>query len=407
MRILQVLDKTAQEGGVAVHVADLSLALRERGHDVEILRLFDTSQPAPPGCPGDSLRLPFSYGVIPGLMRRAALRELLGIARPQLIHLHGAFTRLSPLLLADMQACAPVVGTLHDTRPFCFVMTRRFAPTGEPCSRRCGAGCFTTGCVRPADAVDALRLVRRWAMDGASLRQWRTLSRVVVPSTWLGGLAEQHGIPADRLRVVPHGTQVMAQATARRSGANPPGIVYVGSLLDYKGVGVLVDALAELEDLPWTAAFIGDGPMRAALEQQLRRHGLRERVALMGHVADRKVITARLAEARMLVLPSIVPESFGMAGLEALAAGAPVVSFGLGGVAEWLRDGIDGLVAHEVSATELARQMRRLLLDGARAEQLGANGIDEVRRRFTKEMAIDRLASIYAELAIENRSSIP
>src|SRR5689334_18969356 len=110
----------------------MSAQLQARGHDV--LRLYIATR----GHGEISLEdcrysLPPSYGLIQGQLLRRKLRRMLADAAPDVIHVHECFTTLSPVLLSQMRQFAPVVGTLHDVRPFCYLMTRRFAPTGELC----------------------------------------------------------------------------------------------------------------------------------------------------------------------------------------------------------------------------------------------------------------------------------
>lgn len=402
VRILQVLDKASQGGGVAVHVAELSVRLRARGHQVETLRVYDPAAEAPAVAPGDSLRLPWTYGPLTTLRYGAELVRQLQRFAPALVHVHGAFSAFSAGSLRRAAAAAPVLGTLHDTRAFCFHMTRRFVPTGEPCQRRCGAGCVASGCVRPRDMVDGVRLARRWWVDRANLHHWATLDRIVVPSAYLGQLAVQHGLPAERLRIVPHGTRM----AATRDGAEPadsaeqrpPVIAFVGALVDYKGVRELVQALSLLGDRPWQAVLAGDGPLTAELPRWLAAAGLTDRVRLPGWLADRAAVDGLLQSARLLVLPSVVPESFGLVGIEALAVGTPVVSFGLGGVQEWLHDGEEGLLAQPFDVVDLARQIGRLLDDAPLAAQLGRCGRQRVRERFEAGQAFERLLAVYQEL---------
>jgi len=397
LRILEVLDKPPDGGGVAVHVARLMAWLSARGHETVELRLVERPAAPPAGQPG--LRtLPATYGLAQGLRIASALDAILRDVRPSLVHLHGCFTTLSPVLIARLRRRAPVVGTLHDIRPFCYVMTRRFAPTGRACERRCGAGCFASGCVRPEGPVDVLRLARRWAMDGASLRAWRSLERVLVPSDYLRDLALLHGFAPARLRVVPHGTRLVEPAT-HGAAVEPPCILYLGNLYDYKGPDLLVEALARLREKRWQAVFAGEGPLRAALERAVAAHGLADRVRFTGHVAERAEVDRLIARARCLVVPSVVPESFGMAGLEALAAGVPVVSFGLGGVRQWLADGETGLIASDRDAGDLARQIARLLDSPALARTLGGRGRSRVAAKFAEEAAFERTEAVYRETA--------
>lgn len=252
--------------------------------------------------------------------------------------------------------------------------------------------------MQPNEVVDILRLPRRWLVDSLNFRQWSQLDRVVVPSSYLHELALQHGITARRLRLVPHGTTVLPAPRLSPSAAEPPIILFLGNLLSYKGPDLLVRALQRLRDRPWQALIVGEGPMRTELEREVQRHALDDRVRFCGRIDDRDAITRLLSRARMLALPSTIPESFSLAGIEALAVGTPVVSFGLGGMNDWLRDGENGCIAADGSAEDLARQIERLLDDPELARRLGTQGHKLVARRFTTDLAIERLLSVYEEV---------
>lgn len=401
MRILQISDKAPHDGGAGAYVAGMAAQLEAHGHRVDNLRLEDGIPTGPgqtaPGTLGH--RLPTSYGPIQGRRLRHTLRLALAATRPELVHVHECFTTFSAVLLSELRRYGPVVGTLHDVRPFCYLMTRRFTPTGAVCVRRCGITCFSSGCVQPAAASDFLRLPRRWLVDRMNLEAWRNLDRVVVPSTYLYELALQHGLPASKLRLVPHGTAVPSRPPRKAEGSDPALIVFLGGLIDYKGPGLLVEALAHIRERSWHAILLGEGPMRGALEHAVERLGLRERVSLPGYVADRGKVDEFLTRARLLALPSLVPESFSLAGIEALAMGTPVVSFGLGGVREWLSDDVNGLIAADGDARDFAQRMARLLDDPALAETLGKRGHELVTERFSTARMVNGLLAVYGELS--------
>jgi len=396
LRILQISDKTPDGGGVGAYVSGMSASLVARGHEIIHLRLGGGSAEFL-ATEARLHRLPTSYGFVQGHMLLRALRGLLLEMKPDLIHVHECFTTLSPVLLSELRRFSPLVGTLHDVRPFCYLMTRRFTPTGTLCRRQCGLSCFSSGCVRPVGPSDLIRLPRRWMMDRLNLKEWRRVDRVVVPSRYMHELALQHGIAARNLRLVPHGTRVPPLLPSTENRSAPPLILYLGGLLDYKGPGALVDALASIRDLAWHAILAGDGPMRGTLEQAVDRHGLNGRIRFEGHVGDRDRIRELLGRARLLALPSLIPESFALAGIDALAMGTPVVSFGLGGVGEWLRDGENGLIAADGDAADFARQMGRLIDDRALAEEMGTRGHELVAAQFSESVAVDGLLAVYRE----------
>lgn len=402
MKILQILDKAPGDGGLAVHVADLCEQLKQHGHVAPVLRLVDGKASGTPVTTTwqDEYRLPQSYGLIQGYQLQSQCRELLDEIQPDIVHVHGCFTTLSPALLSTLQQTTRLIGTLHDVRPFCYVMSRRFTPSGALCQRRCGIGCFTSRCIKTQSPIDVLRLTRRWFMDARTLARWQTFDRVIAPSEYINHLALQHGITADSLRLVPHGIECPpAQAIPPRSNNETPVIIYLGSLFEYKGVLHLIKALSLLQQPSWRAILVGNGPLREQVMRQLKMTGLSDRVDILDHVQHRETINQLLANARMLVLPSTIPEAFALVGPEALVNKTPVVSFALGGITQWFRDGVNGLAAADLDCSDLARQIDTLLASPQLADELGSNGRALVEESFTRAQAFARTLEVYQELA--------
>lgn len=133
------------------------------------------------------------------------------------------------------------------------------------------------------------------------------------------------GLGKRGIRVVPNGVDLreieMISPSERRSD-----LVYAGRLLSHKNVDLLIAALAltrdEIPDV--RATIIGDGPESERLKQQIRELELEERVELAGFLEHKEMI-ARVKASQIFVLPS-TREGFGMAALEALACGIPVVT---------------------------------------------------------------------------------
>ena len=402
MKILHILDKQPDGGGLAIHVADLCEQLKANGHASPVLWLVKDEAVGEKlaATREDEYTLRSSYGLTQGYRLKFKLRKLVDDIKPDIVHVHGCFTSLSPVLMSTLQNLFPVIGTAHDVLPFCYVMSRRFTPDGKLCERQCGIGCFTTQCIRPRDAIDILRLARRWFVDARTLTGWKTLDRVIAPSEYIRNLALQHGIKDENLRLVPHGIELPTHtATSARSNHETPIIMYLGTLHEYKGVLHLIKALQLLQQPAWRAIFVGSGPLHNQIMQDLQRGGIADRVEIRGHISQRDEIYELLASARMLVVPSIIPESFSLVGIEALAVGSPVVSFALGGIKEWFRDGKNGLAAADLDCDDLARQIDKLLKSPQLADELGSFGRTLVETSFNRAKAFEHTFRVYQELA--------
>ena len=98
-----------------------------------------------------------------------------------------------------------------------------------------------------------------------------------------------------------------------------------------------------------------------------------------------------MSNARVLAHPSLIPEGFGLVGIEAMQLGRPVVGFGLGGSADWLIVGKTGLVAARRDAASLAAALDNVLTDGILADRLGAAGRLLASEMYSAELVADEL----------------
>ncbi len=305
------------------------------------------------------------------LGRRALqpLHEMLDALQPDAVLLHSVYYALGPWVLPALQRRVPVVYLLHDVTPLCPRLTR-LTRDGRPCSLPQGAGCVGSGCYRIGEqgrwASDAHGLLMRWLHMGAmrTVRQW------VVPSRYLAELLQLHGIAPARIAVVPH----FIEAAPDLLDMPVPGrLLYAGRLVAEKGVQVLMDALARLQTRHWTLHVAGVGPEREALEAVVQRRGWADRVQWRGALSP-GALAMEYAEAAVVVMPSLMPESFGLVGLEAMWQGRPVAGFASGGMYEWLRDGVNGRIAAWGDPAALALALDDLLAHPEAARALGRRG---------------------------------
>jgi rhamnosyl/mannosyltransferase len=208
-----------------------------------------------------------------------------------------------------------------------------------------------------------------------------------------------------KVRVIPFGVDV--QRFAPRPPAPRPACfpqhpdvavgLFVGRLVGYKGLHVLVDAVRGTE---LHVVIVGGGPERRPLEERVNRLNLARQIVFAGEVPDAELPDFYRAAA-YFVLPSITPqEMFGVVLLEALASERPVITTTLPtGVREVNVAGTTGLEAPVGDAAELRKVMRRLAEDAALRAKLGAAGRQRVLERFTLDRMITGHLALYEELA--------
>ena len=207
----------------------------------------------------------------------------------------------------------------------------------------------------------------------------------------------------ERFRVVPLGidSEPLLELNRSRPGAvalraryGDPYLLFVGRLRHYKGLHVLLDAMPQIQA---RLVIVGDGPMAESLRAQATRLGLGDRVHFAGSVSDEE-LKDHLAGAGIGLLPSSTPtEAFGLAMVEYMAAGLPVVSTELGtGTSYVNQHGVTGLVVKACDPGSLAEGIQQLLADPTARLGMGRAGRDRVRELFTTTAMMRGMDELYA-----------
>lgn len=182
--------------------------------------------------------------------------------------------------------------------------------------------------------------------------------------------------PAATVRTVfnPYVASDVGRVNRRASTERAPTVLFVGRLIAEKGVLDAVDAFAIVRDeQPCSLVIAGSGPARAAVVERIAARGLVGDVRLLGHVSG-DALSAAYRDADIFVLPTYWAEGFPTAITEAMSHGLPVVTTGLRGMADHLKDGENALFVRPRDPIELASAIRRLLGDQAlRARMRTAN----------------------------------
>jgi N-acetyl-alpha-D-glucosaminyl L-malate synthase BshA len=174
-------------------------------------------------------------------------------------------------------------------------------------------------------------------------------------------------------------------------------ILFVGSLMQYKGVDVLIRAIPVVLDSDPSAmvVIIGTGPQREDLMALRDSLGLHETVILAGFIPNSELADYENA-CEVLVLPSR-RESFGIAALEAMACAKPVIGTRRGGLKETIDHEKTGLLVDPDDPRQLASAILRILNDERLAQYLGASGRRKVEAEFDWVSVANRTVALYRE----------
>jgi glycosyltransferase involved in cell wall biosynthesis len=182
---------------------------------------------------------------------------------------------------------------------------------------------------------------------------------------------------------------------------SPPRILFAGNLIPSKGVDVLIKAVALLRDrgISCELRIIGAGPEESHLKALAAQRGLGAIVTWSPFVAQHD-LPNELGQATVTVLVSRgQSEGLGLVLAEALLAGSAVIGTAAGGIPEVVVDEQTGLIAKDGDASDLARQLERLLTDRALRERTIANGTERIRAQHAPVAAARRVAALYDTVA--------
>lgn len=379
-------------GGQNVHVAALSSALAERGHDVVVYtRRDDAELPERtsfgprvqvvhvPAGPASVISKDDMLPFMPEMGRWLA-RDWQRNGVPDLVHAHFWMSGLATTVAIDeLSASGSAVPASAITFHALGVVKRRHQGVADP---------------SPAERLDIERdLLDR--IDG-------------VVATCRDEISELLDFGADpcRLHVVPCGVDVRrftprgAHRVPWTAGADR--LLCLGRLVERKGVDTAVQALAEL---PTAELVVAGGPEASALDDDAdvtrlrtaaREAGVADRVRFVGRVQPDEA--AALMRAADLVLSVPWYEPFGIVPLEAQACGTPVVATAVGGMLDTVVDGVTGAHVKPRDPHALAQKVRALLAHPERLQRMGSEGARRVADRYTWQRVARETETVYERL---------
>jgi glycosyltransferase involved in cell wall biosynthesis len=392
MRILIANEGLAGGGGVESYLAALLPALAARGHELGLLHYNVADERGP-----RSLRragMP-TFGVLDeGL---GAVLERVRAWQPDVCFSHN----MRALAVdAALVACVPTVKMMHGYFGTCISGQKAKGAVGlGPCGRAFGPACLAIyfpqrcGQRRPGAMIRGYR----WAVR--QRRLFGEYAAIVVASEHMRQEYTRHGAPPARVLVAPLFSTL---ATPRPARVRPSSfcVLFAGRMTPLKGGDVLVRAVAHASRTlgrPIGLVMAGDGPEKR--RWQALASDQRVPAAFPGWV-DGEALGRLLHDASLVAVPSVWPEPFGLAGLEAASLGVPAVAFDTGGISQWLRDGVNGSLVTPVGDPQaFGAAIAGLLGDPAALDRAGAGAL-RVAAELSTEAHVARIEAVLARAVV-------
>lgn len=393
MRIAVVNWSSRRVGGVEEYVALLLPALRRAGHDVLFFHEFDT--------PHTRQRIDATGGVADVCVSDAGAPQALDALRkwkPDVLYVQGV---RDLALERELLSIAPGVYFLHTYTGTCISGGKTFTrPQAVPCDRTLGWPCLVHylphGC-------GGWSPVTMWTQYRHQQRQLNTLgaySAMVTHSLHMQAEMERHGIKAQVISV-PVKTW---DAGPPREHAQAWRLLFVGRMEQLKGGLHLIEALPDVAASAGRSVsltFAGDGSERRQWEERARSvMAVTPAVSItFAGWVDQPAADRLLTEADLLVVPSLWPEPFGLVGPEAAHHGLPAAAFDVGGISQWLKEGVCGHLApgNPPTPAGLAAAIVRCLADPAHYAVL-RRGALEASSQFTMERHLSDLEPVLSHV---------
>ncbi|HEY6769288.1 MAG TPA: glycosyltransferase [Candidatus Sulfotelmatobacter sp.] len=326
-------------------------------------------------------------------------KSILRDRQPDLVHIHNFFSVISPsIYYACREEGVPVVQTLHNYRLLCPAAT--FYRDGHICEECMQQGPFHAvryGCYRESKLATAA-LASMIEVHRAKKTWNEMVDCYIVLTEFARRKMIEGGLPAEKIQVKPN--FVLPDPGAKTG----PGdyALFVGRLVDLKGVGTLLKAWSKLPNsIPLVIA--GDGPYREEMVKQIADLKL-SNVEYRGRLPRHQTLAA-MKGARFLVFPSEWYEGFPVTIAESFACGVPVLCSRLGGMQEIVEDGSTGWHFSPGDAEDLAEKAEWAWLHLEETSAMGFAARAEFEEKYGAERNFQMLSAIYESVLSRTRGA--
>ncbi len=326
-------------------------------------------------------------GFASGIYNPATYREMvqtLRTERPDVVHVHNLYPLISPsVLVACRRAGVPVVMTNHNYMLTCPVVNHLHR--GGVCEKCLGGReywCVVKNCRQSWSESVA------YALRSATARKMGLFVGNVTIQIVLSEFARQRliqaGFDPQRIAVLPNMVELGPEPAERVPGDY---VAFSGRVTPEKGIDVLLAAAAGMPEVPVRLA--GDGPSLSQLRAEAPGNA-----RFVGRL-DPDQMGAFYRGARFLVVPSKWFEGCPLVVSEAMSHGLPVIASRIGGLPEFVEDGVTGLLFEPGNASQLAERIRLLWDNPQLCRQMGAAGREKALRQYNEQLYYERLMAIY------------
>lgn len=367
LKIVQLITRMDKIGGAQKHVEALAIQLKQDGHEVTVVT--GSYQPSLWRLQEEKITV----------IRIPAMQRAIHLTKDfrTFWQLRAVIKRLHPDVVATHSSKAGVIGRI--------VGSLLRIPT-----------VFTAHSWSFTEGVPQRKQMLYYRME-KSVQRFST--KIITVSDYDRELALIKKVaPAHKLLTIHNGiAPIDSNPSTEKTYTEQPVIVMVARFEVPKRQDLLLEALAELTDVPWQLQLVGDGSLRPALEEFVAQHNLTDRIIFLGDQLD---VHTYLEKSHVFVLLSDW-EGLPISIIEAMRIGLPIVATNVGGVKELVVDHGNGFLIEREDKELLKQRLRHLLLDATLSQKMGNASERRYLQYFTFTPMYQKTLMVYQQAVSE------
>jgi glycosyltransferase involved in cell wall biosynthesis len=317
------------------------------------------------------------------------LHQYIRVRRIEIIHLHGAF---NAKILKRLPDNLPVVRSFHDLRFTCPGYGKYWYTSDQLCTTKCGAACYyhvfkeKCGSRNPRiifQNIQRIRLEHEFMLH--------RYCKIIVMSRFVKLQLQEWNIPDSKIILTNYFSRFNPIYPFKAK--DPPyKILWVGRICKTKGLTYFLELAKSIKNKSpdlFSFEVIGDGIDRKNLDfSNVVFHGWQSKTQIIQH----------FRECFLLVFTSIYPEAYGIVGIEALSQGVPVLAFDVGGVKDWLENGVTGFLFNKKNILKMEETVFYLTENPEKYLELRQSILEKQRNKNSITTHLNQLKYIYTQI---------
>lgn len=402
MKILFVHDNAHHIGGAETHLFSLMNLLRDHQQEIfyfsidDVLEIKNSHDFIFKDNVNSNRIINYIYHNFLNPIIYTSFRKWIKEVKPDIIHLHVSVKYPLSIIIAAYMEKIPIVQTVHDIRLLCPVGTG-IKLDGNICDCGFGLKCVFSKCLTK----------RRFFNNFIPSKLMMFFLKNIIDCFISNSKAFDNILQRNGLKKVVNIPHFLDINEFKLGFDNPQNgnILFVGFVHENKGIEFLIQSFAKiLTKIPYARLHIvGEVYDEIKIKTLINALHLDKKIVLYGKIEHNQMYKF-YSKANVVVVPSICFEQFGIVGLEAMASSRPVVGSNIGGIPEWIEDGINGYLVEPRNVDQLSEKISCIILDLNLAKTMGLRGRERVEKEFTPLNHITQLLKLYNSI-LEDRIS--